>query len=316
MKKNEEKLLKEYVSFIINEYDSFSAPGAGGAALKRAFAGAAKDAASAIVGAGKQVGAAAKQTIGMTYEALKNIGSFGIFKANYDKVAEKYKNDLQNISNQHGSAMRSANDAFLNVLGPIGTIAKAGLTGAAAAVFFSNPAAFIAAEGVASAAARKAPELKAKIKSKIDKMAGDEPEKDKKENKSIKDPEFKDQREGLSKVNKQVKQIVEKEKKELLENVNNIINSNSLQDLKFSNDDIEKIKKQEKDANRVVSYGKKIKLKALLESIKSKRNSFYKEAKDAFGNTIPDSALTAKGGLIYEYDQIIRMIQEKINSIN
>jgi hypothetical protein len=309
MIKTQKQLLREYISFVIKE-DDFTTPGAGGSALRNVVAGAAKKSASAVAGAGKKVGAAVSKTLSTAYEATKELGSLGILKADYEGVQNKYIQDLNNISAKHGEAMKSADDAFLNAFGPVGSALKAGLSGIALTAFFMNPVAFMAVEGGVSSLARN----KKNILDKIDDLAYGQGSN--KKNK-LEPEKFKS---DFDAAQIDAKGSVKKNVQNLNKEINKISGAKSLKDLKFSDQDIaqinEKLKNEENKDILALEYGKKIKLAVLLNSTQEQRNKFFHETMKSLSKTIPPSkleaALTSEGGMIHAYDKVIEEIKTKI----
>lgn len=306
MKKNEEQLLREYVeSSLVLEFDQFST--GGGVALRKVFSKAAGKFGSAMAGATKKVAAAVGKTLDTTIEAFKEVGSFGLFRADYDGVEKKYQKKLQDIASKHGQAMASADEAFFNVFSPVKTALKAGLTGAAAAAFFMNPLAFIAASGVAKHGSKKAkeglPKLKQKAENDIEEMR-----------KGLKnlDPEIK---ERLKDAQRQVKNEMVSHFNEMNQLSDKILTANTLKELSFSDKDIQDFESVTKDKEKLLKYGKKLKLTALLQSLKKERDFLLQEVKKTFGSEVPENALVGKGSPYFAYSKIVDMVQQKIDKL-
>jgi hypothetical protein len=328
----QEELIREYVrEALVLEY---APPGAMGAALKRAVSEPTKRLASVISGKSKQVFASLKNLAKISWGALKELGTLGLLSANYDKIKQEYKDDLNKIEKKHGADINHARETFFNDFSPLISVAKIGLTGAAATAFLTNPLLFMAGSNIISATKEKIPGAIEKVNQKIDTMAYGEKDKGKKE----KDKGKKKTSENLfisknllneedGKLNP--KEIIEKHpwlkdamkesRKAMMDyaarvdsEVKATVSASKLEDLGIPNDIIKKTATDPKAKPAdVLTAAKAMKLGEILSKVEAERSQAMSEIKQAFPG-VSESVYSGEGSLIYAYDEIIKKIKSNM----
>lgn len=324
----QEELIREYVrEALVLEY---APPGAMGAALKRAVSEPTKRLASVISGKSKQVFASLKNLAKISWGALKELGTLGLLSANYDKIKQEYKDDLSKIEKKHGADINHARETFFNDFSPLISVAKIGLTGAAATAFFTNPLLFMVGSDVISAAKEKIPGAVEKVNKKIDTMAYGEKDKDKKKKKKTSENLFISKNllnEEDGKLNP--KEIVEKHpwlkdamkesRKAMMDyaarvdsEVKATVSASKLEDLGIPNDIIKKIATDPKAKPAdVLTAAKAMKLGEILSKVEAERSQAMSEIKQSFPG-VSESVYSGEGSLIYAYDEIIKKIKSNM----
>lgn len=319
----QEQLIREYIREALVFEDA--PPGAMGASLKRAVSEPARRLASVISGKSKQVFASLKNVAKISWGALKELGTLGLLSANYDKIKQEYQSDLKKIETKHGADIKHARETFFNDFSPLISVAKVGLTGAAAAAFFTNPLLFMAGANVISAAKEKAPGAIDKVKNKIDTMAGN---KKASENLFISKNLLNEEDEEDRKLNP--KEIIEKnpwlqdamkESRQAMmayatlvdSEVKATVSASKIEDLGKLPTDI--VKKVTNDPNAkpedVLTAAKAMKLGEILSKVEAERDQAISEIKKAFSG-VSESAYSGPGSLIYAYNEIIKEIKSKM----
>lgn len=319
----DEKLIREFIKESIRS-DSLSlllfeyTPGAGGAALRQGLSRAASKFADVVTGEFKNVFASIKQLGGITYQAVKEVGSLGLFKADYKGVKAKYEAELAEIDKKYGRQIEEARENFSSALSPLTTAAKLGLGATATALFFTNPIAFTAVAGIASDTSKK---VKTKVlpaaaaglvaaKKGLDKWAGhDEEDEDRKLGK-----ESLATQDWVKQAQSDVRSSLTRKLREIEEKVNSIMSARSVEDLKLPSSLTKKLTQDSKNKDAVLMICKGMALKEILNSVEAERSKLLEEGKKIFKD-VPEIALTGKGSYIGAYDQIISMIKKKISSL-
>lgn len=327
----QEELIREYVrEALVLEY---APPGAMGAALKRAVSEPAKRLASVISGKSKQVFASLKNLAKISWGALKELGTLGLLSANYDKIKQEYQNDLKNIESKHGADIKHARETFFNDFSPLIGVAKAGLTGAAATAFFTNPLLFMAGSNIISAAKEKAPDAIEKVKKKIDTMAYGEKDKDKDKDKKKKEKTSENlfiSKNLLNEDKLNPKEIIEKHpwlkdamkesRKAMMDYASRVdsevkatVSASKIEDLgQLPADIVKKIATDPKaKPEDVLTAAKAMKLGEILSKVEAERNQAISEIKQAFPG-VSESVYSGAGSIIYAYDEIIKKIKSNM----
>jgi hypothetical protein len=321
-----EKLIREFIKESIRS-DSSPAflfeytPGSGGAALRSALSGAASKFADVVKGEFKNVFASIKQLGGITYQAVKEVGTLGLFKADYEGVKAKYQAELAEIDKKYGRQIEEARKNFSSVLSPFTTAAKLGLGATATALFFANPIAFTAVAGIASDTSKQAktkvlPAVAAGIlaaKTGLDKWAGHDEEDEEDEDRKIEKESLATQ-DWVKKAQSDVRSSLTRKLREIEAKVNSIMSARSVEDLKLPSSLTKKLTQDSKNKDAVLMICKGMALKEILNSIELERSKLLEEGKKIFKDA-PETALTGKGSYIGVYDQIISMIKKKISSL-
>ena len=323
----QEELIREYVrEALVLEY---APPGAMGAALKRAVSEPAKRLASVISGKSKQVFASLKNLAKISWGALKELGTLGLLSANYDKIKQEYQNDLKNIESKHGADIKHARETFFNDFSPLIGVAKAGLTGAAATAFFTNPLLFMAGSDIISAAKEKAPGAIEKVKKKIDTMAYGEKDKDKNKKEKTSENLF-ISKNLLNEDKLNPKEIIEKHpwlkdamkesRKAMMDYASRVdsevkatVSASKIEDLgQLPADIVKKIATDLKaKPEDVLAAAKAMKLGEILSKVEAERNQAISEIKQAFPE-VSESVYSGAGSIIYAYDEIIKKIKSNM----
>jgi len=333
----QEELIREYVrEALVLEY---APPGAMGAALKRAVSEPTRRLASVISGKSKQVFASLKNLAKISWGALKELGTLGLLSANYDKIKQEYQNDLKNIESKHGADIKHARETFFNDFSPLIGVAKAGLTGAAATAFFTNPLLFMAGSNIISAAKEKAPDAIEKVKKKIDTMAYGEKDKDKDKNKNKNKNKKEKTSENLF-ISKNLlneedrelnpKEIIEKHpwlkdamkesRKAMMDYASRVdsevkatVSASKIEDLgQLPTDIVKKVTNDPKaKPEEVLTAAKAMKLGEILSKVEAERAQAISEIKQAFPG-VSESVYSGPGSLIYAYDEIIKKIKSNM----
>lgn len=327
----QEELIREYVKeALVLEY---APPGAMGAALKRAVSDPTKRLASVISGKSKQVFASLKNLAKISWGALTELGTLGLLSANYDKIKQEYQNDLKNIESKHGADIKHARETFFNDFSPLIGVAKAGLTGAAAAAFFTNPLLFMAGSNIINAAKEKAPGTIEKVKKKIDTMAYGKKEKEKDKNKKEKTFENlfisknllnEEDRElnpkEIIEKNPWLKDAMKESRKAMADyalrvdsEVKATVSASKIEDLgQLPTDIVKKVTNDPKSKpEEVLTAAKAMKLGEILSKVEAERAQAISEIKQAFPG-VSESVHSGPGSLIYAYDEIIKKIKSNM----
>jgi len=338
---SEEKLIREFIresirtgssNYLVLEYT----PGAAGASFRRGVKDATSKFGKVVKGELGNISASIKQLTGISLQAVKEIVSLGFFKADYEGVKKRYQDDLQKIDEKYGYEIKNARGTFAKALSPLTTAAKLGYSATAAAIFFTNPIAFIGTAAAASAgkdvAKKKVlPAVAAGVaaaKSGLDKLdskgrpfgrlgGDDEPSEDEDKGSTPGVPDWAKQAQS------DVHATITKLSNEITQRVNSIMSVKSLDDLTKIKDfgvdqnDLVKYKNEQKTPEQQKGFVKAMKagaLQAILVTVKADRNRQLAEGKKIYPH-VSEEKLTGSGSYIGAYDKIIAMIQEKIKSL-
>jgi len=295
--KDEQEIIREFIreSLLVED----------GASFRRSMGAAVGKLKDVAVGEFKNVFAAVKQLAGITFEAVKEVGSLGLFKANYDKVKENYQKNLQEIDFKYGYAIRDAREKFDIALGPLESAAQAGLGATALAFFAVNPLVFIAAGAAASAAgtgikkaAEKGKEVIDKAEKAIDKMAYGE--KEAAGAKEITNEQW------VKDAKADVLKATESYYQQIKEQINKVLSASKIEDLGLPAELVKKLQTDEKNKQIVLKASKGMALNSILSSVKQDKQRVIDDAKKA--------GLSDK--IIYDSKSYIKIYDKLINEIN
>lgn len=307
---SQEKIIREFIreSLLSSDVVKESAFTSG---LKSAVS----DLGKTVVGSAATILASVKQLAGLTYQAIKEVGSLGIFKADYNKVKDQYTQNLAVIQKEYGAEIAAAEKTFSKALFPLTSAAKIGLGATAAAFFFANPLAFIALEGVATGTSRKikgeiipkAKDLKSQAQKVIDKLS-DHEEQSETENKGndlLKQDWVKEGQEKF-------KQSTELYFKQINDKINKISSAADVKSLGIPDKIVQQLSKDSKNQAEILKACKALALNEILNTVKADKEKQIADAKKA---NVPESAITGSKSFIKLYDKIIETINEKISSL-
>jgi len=297
--KDEQEIIREFIR------ESLLVEDAPGAAFRRRTSAGLQKLKDVAVGEFKNVFAAVKQLAGTTFEAVKEVGSLGLFRANYDKVKENYQKNLQEIDFKYGDAIREARGNVDIALAPLKAATKAGFGATALAFFAVNPLAFIAAGAAASVAgtgikkaAEKGKEVIDKAEKAIDKMAYGE--KEAAGATEITNEQWvKDAKADVLKASESYYQQIKKQ-------INKVLSASKIEDLGLPAELVKKLQTDEKNKQIVLKASKGMALSSILSSVKQDKQRVIDDAKKA--------GLSDK--IIYDSKSYIKIYDKLINEIN
>jgi hypothetical protein len=306
----QEKIIREFIreSLLSNEIIVESSFTSG---VKSAVS----DLGKVVAGSAATILASVKQLTGLTYQAIKEVGSLGIFKADYDKVKSQYHQNLAEIQKEYGAEIDAAEKTFSKALFPLTSAAKIGLGATATAFFFANPLAFIALEGTATGTSKKIKgevvpkikDLKSQAQKAIDKWSGYEEQSETKNkgNDLLRQDWV---REGQQKF----KQSTELYFKQINDKIKKISSAADVKSLGIPDKIVQQLSKDSKNQAEILKACKALALNEILNTVKVDKEKQIADAKKA---NVPESAITGSKSFIKLYDKIIVTINEKISSL-
>jgi len=296
---NEEKIIREFIRQSLL-YDKLINESAFTSGVKSAVS----DFAKVTAGSLGNILASVKQLGGLTYQAIKEVGSLGLFKADYNKVKAQYFKDVSEIHKKYGSAMEEAEKTFSKALAPLTTATKLGLGATAAAFFFANPVAFIALEGISSKTseklkgdvATKVKDVKAKAQQVIDKRSGHD---------LLDQSWVKEGRQAFT-------QTSNSYLSEMQNKIDKIVSAKDIKSLGISEDLVRKLSADTKNKDVILKTSKSLALNEILNVVKADKQ---KQIDDAKKVGIPEEIISSTKGYLKIYDSLISKINEKLKSV-
>jgi len=296
---DEEKIIREFIRQSLL-YDKLINESAFTSGVKSAVS----DFAKVTAGSLGNILASVKQLGGLTYQAIKEVGSLGLFKADYNKVKAQYSKDVSEIHKKYGSAMEEAEKTFSIALAPLTTAMKLGLGATAAAFFFANPVAFIALEGISfktseklkGDVATKVKDVKAKAQQVIDKWSGHD---------LLDQSWVKEGRQAFT-------QTSNSYLSEMQNKIDKIVSAKDIKSLGISEDLVRKLSADTKNKDVILKASKSLALNEILNVVKADKQ---KQIDDAKKVGIPEEIISSTKGYLKIYDSLISKINEKLKSV-